>query len=97
MPRSSPASRPSSSSIRKALKGPAAKIMLELGITASPLSIARFYDELIDGIVVDAVDRNAVPSDAYPVPVLWANTVMRGAEAMIYAAMGSLLVRRITH
>jgi LPPG:FO 2-phospho-L-lactate transferase len=40
----------------KALKGPAAKIMRELGKESSSLEIARFYRGLIDVLVVDLSD-----------------------------------------
>ncbi len=42
----------------KALKGPAAKIFSELGITPSSLAVAKFYGKLIDGIVIDRQDIN---------------------------------------
>lgn len=42
----------------KAIKGPAAKIMSELGIDASVTSVARHYQGLIDGIVIDFLDRD---------------------------------------
>jgi LPPG:FO 2-phospho-L-lactate transferase len=40
----------------RALKGPAAKIMRELGKEPSSLEVARFYDGLIDALVVDQAD-----------------------------------------
>jgi LPPG:FO 2-phospho-L-lactate transferase len=40
----------------QALKGPAAKIMRELGKEASSVEIAHFYRGLIDGLVVDHAD-----------------------------------------
>ena len=39
-----------------ALKGPAAKMMGELGLEASALTVARHYGELLDGFVLDQVD-----------------------------------------
>ncbi len=39
-----------------AIKGPAAKIMGELGVDVSVASIARHYAGLIDGLVIDAED-----------------------------------------
>jgi LPPG:FO 2-phospho-L-lactate transferase len=42
----------------KAVKGPAAKIMHELGTTPSTTEIARFYAGLIDGLVIDQRDEN---------------------------------------
>lgn len=39
-----------------ALKGPAAKIMNELGIEVSPLGVARLLGDVIDCLVIDAAD-----------------------------------------
>lgn len=41
-----------------AIKGPAAKIMKELGHEASPAGIARYYEGLIDMLVIDTVDAD---------------------------------------
>jgi LPPG:FO 2-phospho-L-lactate transferase len=43
----------------QALKGPAAKIMRELGREASSLEVARFYAGLIDVLVIDHADADA--------------------------------------
>jgi LPPG:FO 2-phospho-L-lactate transferase len=40
----------------KALKGPAAKIMAELGLECSSRQIARHYAGLIDAIIIDHAD-----------------------------------------
>ncbi|HEX9158817.1 MAG TPA: 2-phospho-L-lactate transferase [Rhizomicrobium sp.] len=40
----------------KAIKGPTAKIMGELGIDVSPLSVAEHYGDLLDGFVLDSRD-----------------------------------------
>ena len=42
----------------QALKGPAAKIMRELGKSVSAIEIARFYHGLADGLVIDDVDAD---------------------------------------
>jgi LPPG:FO 2-phospho-L-lactate transferase len=44
-----------------AVKGPAAKIMRELGNTPSTAEIARFYLNLVDGLVIDDRDRDLGP------------------------------------
>lgn len=44
----------------KAVKGPAAKLMGELHLDASAAGIARYYDGLIDGLVIDSADSDAV-------------------------------------
>lgn len=41
----------------RAVKGPAAKMMRERGIEPSSLAVAMEYGKLLDGLVIDAVDR----------------------------------------
>ena len=41
----------------KAVKGPAAKIMAELQLDATPRAIAQHYHGLIDGLIIDQADR----------------------------------------
>jgi LPPG:FO 2-phospho-L-lactate transferase len=41
----------------QALKGPAAKLMVELGYEASVQAVARYYGDLINGFVYDKVDE----------------------------------------
>ena len=45
-----------------ALKGPAAKMMRELGQDATALGIARHYGGLVDGWVIDSRDRKLAPA-----------------------------------
>lgn len=59
----------------QAVKGPTAKIMRELAIEVSPLSIARHYAGLLDGFVLDETDA-ALARD-FEVPVRVAPTLMR--------------------
>jgi len=42
----------------QAVKGPTAKIMAELGVPQTQASMARHYDGLIDGIMIDSTDRS---------------------------------------
>ncbi len=44
-----------------AIKGPAAKMMSELGIEVSALGIAKHYQGLIDGLILDEQDEDLVP------------------------------------
>jgi LPPG:FO 2-phospho-L-lactate transferase len=61
-----------------AIKGPAAKIMRELGREASALEVARHYRGLIDGIVIDALDAALKPQiEALGVKVAVTNTIMK--------------------
>lgn len=57
-----------------AVKGPAAKIMRELGLDVSPLTVAQHYGNLLDGFVMDCAD--AAVSDRVAVPVCVAPTLM---------------------
>jgi LPPG:FO 2-phospho-L-lactate transferase len=41
----------------QAVKGPAAKMMRELGLDANPLAIARHYDALVDAWLIDEQDE----------------------------------------
>jgi LPPG:FO 2-phospho-L-lactate transferase len=43
----------------QAVKGPTAKIMTELSLDSDPAAIARHYDGLIDGLIIDRQDRDA--------------------------------------
>jgi LPPG:FO 2-phospho-L-lactate transferase len=44
----------------KAVKGPAAKMYTELGIAPSAKAVAKQYQELLTGYVIDSVDRDQV-------------------------------------
>lgn len=43
----------------KAIKGPTAKLMQELGITTGVTGIAEHYRNIIDGLIIDEQDRNS--------------------------------------
>jgi LPPG:FO 2-phospho-L-lactate transferase len=59
----------------KAIKGPTAKIMAELGIAITNLSIAAHYGGLINGLVIDETD--AGEGQSLKLPVLVTRTLMR--------------------
>lgn len=42
----------------RAVKGPTGKIMAELGLAATPATIAAHYGDLLDGMVIDDADRD---------------------------------------
>lgn len=42
----------------QAVKGPAAKLMVELGQEVSPFGIAKHYEELLKGIILDVIDHH---------------------------------------
>jgi LPPG:FO 2-phospho-L-lactate transferase len=65
-----------------AIKGPAAKMLRELGAEVSALGIARHYDKLIDGWVIDRADANLRPRiEALGHSVLVTDTIMRDRSA----------------
>ena len=51
--------------------------MTELGLRPASTTIAQHYGDLLNGIVVDNLDRPVGGPDAYPVRVMWTQTVMR--------------------
>ena len=57
-----------------AVKGPTAKIMQELGIPMTPVSIFEHYRGLIDALVVDSVDADAAAR--LPIPTFSTATLM---------------------
>ena len=72
----------------KALKGPTAKIMSELGIAPDARSIASHYDDLIDGFVLDTQDAQVI--DALLRPVTVTNTVMQTLDDKVALARSCL-------
>jgi LPPG:FO 2-phospho-L-lactate transferase len=46
----------------QAVKGPAAKIMGELGYEVSPFGVVKHYEELIKGIILDDIDQHLIDS-----------------------------------
>jgi LPPG:FO 2-phospho-L-lactate transferase len=62
----------------QALKGPAAKMLSELGLEVSALAVARGYASLLTGFVLDVVDAALEPAvAALGLPVLVTDSVMR--------------------
>ena len=59
----------------QAIKGPAAKIMGELGLGTTPTAVAERYAGLIDGLMVDSADAEAVEG----VAIRAGDTLMRDA------------------
>jgi LPPG:FO 2-phospho-L-lactate transferase len=78
----------------QAVKGPTAKIMAELGLALDVASIVAHYRGLIDGFVLDAVDRAREASLGLPVAVT--DTVMRSLDDRIRVARAAIeLCRRL--
>jgi LPPG:FO 2-phospho-L-lactate transferase len=63
----------------EAVKGPAAKIMDELGYTVSSVGVAGFYGRLLDGLMIDKIDAHLAPEINGP-EVLVGDTMMRNSE-----------------
>ncbi len=59
----------------KAVKGPADKLMRELGLGITPPDLIRYYAGLLDGLVIDETDRALAQADK--VPILVTSTLMR--------------------
>lgn len=62
----------------RAVKGPAAKIMGELGVPVSSVGVAGYYGDFLDGLVIDAGDRDegaAIPQ----IRLLITDTLMKDA------------------
>jgi LPPG:FO 2-phospho-L-lactate transferase len=63
----------------QAVKGPAAKIMGELGMPTTPAGIARHYRGLLDGLVIDRADESLTAALG-KLPVLVTDTLMKGPD-----------------
>lgn len=71
----------------QAIKGPAAKMMAELGMPASALEVARHYASLIDGFMLDTVDAmQREEIDKMGLAVHVTNTVMHSLEDRVALA-----------
>lgn len=65
----------------QALKGPASKMMVELGLDPSPLGVARHYGSMLSGMIIDSVDLIlASKIDALGIRTEVTNTVMKNAN-----------------
>jgi LPPG:FO 2-phospho-L-lactate transferase len=62
----------------RAIKGPTAKIMSQLGVAVSPTSVCAHYEGLLDGFVLD--EEDAAIAGSFGLPTLTAQTVMRTLE-----------------
>jgi len=62
----------------KAVKGPTAKMMTELGLPTTSHAIASHYDGLLDGLVIDETDEGEVAGIS--LPCLVTPTLMRSEE-----------------
>jgi LPPG:FO 2-phospho-L-lactate transferase len=64
----------------RALKGPADRMLASLGVEVSPVGVARMYEGLVDGMVIDGVDEGVGDRiEALGMRVLATAAVMRDA------------------
>jgi LPPG:FO 2-phospho-L-lactate transferase len=79
----------------KAIKGPAAKMMAELGLETSVVAIARHYAGRIDGLVIDEADRALAPQiERLGIRVLVCDAIMQDPEGRRRLAQDTL---RLAH
>jgi LPPG:FO 2-phospho-L-lactate transferase len=73
----------------KAVKGPAAKIMDELGLPTTPSAIADHYGALLDGLIIDTADADLAPDglEVLAVPTLMRNDADQARLATEVIAM----------
>lgn len=69
----------------QAVKGPAAKLMNELGMEPTPGGVVAYYGDLLDGVVIDQVDQN-LTGQAKWLPVLVTRTLMMSPDDKIRLA-----------
>ena len=70
----------------KAVKGPTAKLMAELGLEISAAAVAHHYDGVIDAMLVDERDPPGEPG----VRSAWADTLMHSLDDRIRVARAAL-------
>jgi LPPG:FO 2-phospho-L-lactate transferase len=65
----------------KAVKGPAAKIMQELGMDVSPIGVASHLKHILTGFVFDTTDQNLQPQiEALGLRAIATKTLMRSTD-----------------
>jgi LPPG:FO 2-phospho-L-lactate transferase len=75
----------------KALKGPAAKMMTELGLESTVTALAEHYAGTIDALVIDSIDADAAGIiEALGMRVLVTDTIMKTAEDKMRLAQETL-------
>ncbi len=61
----------------EALKGPAARLMVEMGLEASALGVAQYYQDICGTMVIDTVDASTAPEiEALGMKCIVTDTVM---------------------
>jgi LPPG:FO 2-phospho-L-lactate transferase len=70
----------------KAIKGPTAKMMNELGLELSALGVYYHYGDLLDGFVLDEQDRELISEVQEPRRLHCCNTIMESLDDRIALA-----------
>jgi LPPG:FO 2-phospho-L-lactate transferase len=79
----------------RALKGPAAKMARELGLSVSPATIAAHFRSVLTGFVLDTADAGAAEAiERTGVPTRVANTIMRDGDSRAELATAMLDLAR---
>jgi LPPG:FO 2-phospho-L-lactate transferase len=75
----------------RAVKGPAAKIMQELGFEPSALEVARFYRGIVRTLLIDTADEGLAPSiRSLGIDVAVENTIMQTERERVQVARACL-------
>jgi len=78
-----------------AIKGPTAKIMRELGLEVSALSVARHYQDLLDGFILDQTDQSGAEElDGLGLQVACCDTIMKSLQDKERVAQAALDLAR---
>ena len=72
----------------KTIKGPAAKMFLEMGIRPSALAVANHYGDIISGFILDRLDESL--SSQIAIPVLVCDIHMNSREKRLHLAQDVL-------
>lgn len=71
----------------KAIKGPADRVMADMGLEASAYGVAKFYEDFLDHLIIDEVDESKKKRiEELGVKVMVTDTIMRNLEDSIRLA-----------
>jgi LPPG:FO 2-phospho-L-lactate transferase len=59
----------------RTIKGPAAKMFIELGLPPTALSVARHFDDILSGFILDNADSDL--AQYFSVPTVFSNILMK--------------------
>jgi len=75
----------------RAIKGPTAKMMTEMGMPTTPSSVAKHYGDLLDGFIMDEVDGlEALAVDKLGINAILSKTIMNTLGDKMHLAEVSL-------